>query len=94
MYNACLNPICAITGLDTGRIRLADGGIEGLVKPAMKEIVAAARKNGVQLEDEVVDFMIGVDPLELYLQPSMLADVSKVCALSSLQISIYSLRLC
>jgi 2-dehydropantoate 2-reductase len=79
VYNACLNPICAITGLDTGRIRLADGGIEGLVKPAMKEIVQAARACGVELGDDVVDFMIGVDPLELYLKPSMLADVEKVC---------------
>ncbi|KAF2267460.1 2-dehydropantoate 2-reductase [Lojkania enalia] len=77
VYNACLNPICAITGLDTGRIRLADGGLEGLVRPAMREIVEAARKVGVELVDEVVDFMIGVDPLELYLAPSMLADVRK-----------------
>jgi ketopantoate reductase len=32
VYNACLNPICAVTGLDTGRIRLADGALEGLVR--------------------------------------------------------------
>lgn len=79
VYNACLNPICAITGLDTGRIRLADGAVEGLVRPAMKEIVAAARAKGVELGDNVVDYMIGIDPLELYLSPSMLADVRKVC---------------
>jgi 2-dehydropantoate 2-reductase len=78
VYNACLNPICAITGLDTGRIRLADGGVEGLVRPAMTEIVAAAKANGVELAPDVVDFMIDVDPLDLYLSPSMLADVSKV----------------
>jgi ketopantoate reductase len=78
VYNACLNPICAITGLDTGLIRLADGAVEGLVRPAMKEIVAAARKLGVDLGDEVVDHMINIDPLDLYLAPSMLADVKKV----------------
>ncbi|KAF2659518.1 hypothetical protein K491DRAFT_590899 [Lophiostoma macrostomum CBS 122681] len=78
VYNACLNPICAITGLDTGRIRLADGGVEGLVRPAMREIVEAAKKKGVDLGgDEVVDWMIEVDALELYLQPSMLMDVNK-----------------
>ncbi|KAF2802185.1 2-dehydropantoate 2-reductase [Mytilinidion resinicola] len=77
VYNACLNPICAITGLDTGRIRLADGGIEGLVRPAMEEIVAAAKQKGVLLAPDVVDVMIGIDPLEIYLSPSMLADVRK-----------------
>lgn len=88
VYNACLNPICAITGLDTGRIRLADGAAEGLVKPAMREIVAAARKIGVELGDDVVEYMLEVDPLEIYLAPSMLADVRKVsipihtCAIS------------
>jgi ketopantoate reductase len=80
VYNACLNPICAITGLDTGRIRLADGAVEGLVKPAMREIVEAAKANGVELADDVVESMIEVDPLELYLSPSMLADVRKVRA--------------
>jgi 2-dehydropantoate 2-reductase len=78
VYNACLNPICAITGLDTGRIRLADGGIEGLVRPAMDEIVAAAKQKGVLLAPDVVDVMIGIDPLDIYLSPSMLADVRKV----------------
>ncbi|CAI6335443.1 unnamed protein product [Periconia digitata] len=78
VYNACLNPICAITGLDTGRIRLADGALAGLVRPAMLEIVEAAKKSaGVQLGDDVVDFMIEVDELQLYLSPSMLADVRK-----------------
>lgn len=79
MYNACLNPICAVTGLDTGRVRLADGVVEGLVRPAMREVVEAAQRVGVELGEEVVDFMIGVDPLEIYLAPSMLADVRKVC---------------
>lgn len=78
VYNACLNPICAITGLDTGRIRLADGAVEGLVRPAMREIVEAAKANGVELADDVVETMIEVDALELYLSPSMLADVRKV----------------
>ncbi|PVH94196.1 2-dehydropantoate 2-reductase [Periconia macrospinosa] len=78
VYNACLNPICAITGLDTGRIRLADGAVDGLVRPAMREIVEAARKSaGVELGDDVVDFMLEIDELWLYLSPSMLADVRK-----------------
>lgn len=82
VFNACLNPICAITGLDTGRIRLADGIIEGLVRPAMKEVVAAAKAcAGVELGDEIVQTMIDADPLESYLKPSMQQDLEKVCRL-------------
>ena len=32
IFNATLNPICALTGLDDARIRLATGAAEGLVK--------------------------------------------------------------
>lgn len=77
VYNACLNPICAITGLDTGRIRLADGAIEGLVRPAMHEIVAAAKASGHDLPPTVADDMITMDPLNMYLPPSMLSDTRK-----------------
>lgn len=77
VYNACLNPVCAITGLDTGRIRLADGAIDGLVRPAMEEIRAAAAASGHSLPDDVADSMIEMDPLDMYLPPSMLSDVRK-----------------
>ncbi|TKA79550.1 hypothetical protein B0A55_02739 [Friedmanniomyces simplex] len=77
VYNACLNPICAITGLDTGRIRLADDAVAGLVRPAMLEIVAAARAAGHELPATVVGDMIDMDPLEMYLPPSMLSDTRK-----------------
>lgn len=80
VYNACLNPICAVTGLDTGRIRLADGGLDGLVRPAMREIVAAAKAAAnVDLGDEIVEWTINLDPLESYLKPSMQQDLEKVC---------------
>lgn len=92
VYNACLNPICAITGLDTGRIRLADAGVEGLVRPAMREIVAAAGACGVSLEEGVVEGMIECDPLELYLKPSMLADVEKVCWLFLFRVDLDAIK--
>ncbi|XTI86055.1 hypothetical protein V2W45_1232152 [Cenococcum geophilum] len=77
--SACLGPICAVTGLDTGGVRLAAGCVEGLVRLAMEEIVAVAgRKKGVWLGEGVVERTIGVDPLEIYLCPGMLADVRKV----------------
>lgn len=83
VYNACLNPICAITGLDTGTIRLADDAVAALVRPAMNEIVAAAKACGVNLPDGVADRMITIDPLTLYLKPSMAEDVLKVSMPSS-----------
>lgn len=82
VYNACLNPICAITGLDTGTIRLADDAVETLVRPAMNEIVAAAKACGVNLPDGVAERMINIDPLTMYLRPSMAEDVLKVSILT------------
>ena len=78
VFNACLNPICAITGLDDGRLRLADGALNGLVRPAMREIVAAAKAVcGVELDGGVVEETIHVDPLESWLKPSMQQDLEK-----------------
>lgn len=83
VYNACLNPICAVAGLDTGRIRLAPGALDGLVRPAMREIVLAAQGSaGVELDGDVVDKTIEMDPLTSYLKPSMQQDLEKVGALS------------
>ncbi|KAH7143516.1 2-dehydropantoate 2-reductase family protein [Dactylonectria macrodidyma] len=77
IYNACLNSICALTGLDSGRIRLANDAVETLVRPAMEEIRAAAAAVGVELGAEVCDAMINLDPLTMYLLPSMQVDVQK-----------------
>ena len=67
-----------VAGLDTGRVLLVVGCVEGLVRPAMEEIVAVAGRKGVRLEEGVVERMIGVDLLEIYFCPSMPADVRKV----------------
>ncbi|KAF3010999.1 hypothetical protein E8E13_010728 [Curvularia kusanoi] len=78
VYNACFNPICAIAGIDSGRLRLADGGLDGLIRPAMKEIVAAAKAvANVDLEDDVVEKVIATDPLESWAKPSMQQDLEK-----------------
>ncbi len=78
VYNACMNTICAITGLDTGRIQLAGDVVESLVRPAMNEIVAAAAAVGVRLPGDIVDTMISIDPVTAYLRPSMLEDAGRV----------------
>jgi ketopantoate reductase len=78
VFNACLNPICAITGLDDARVRLADGAVEGLVRPVMMEIVATARALGHVLPEDYIDTVTNFDPIDLYLQPSMQYDTEKV----------------
>ncbi|KAE8422096.1 6-phosphogluconate dehydrogenase [Aspergillus pseudocaelatus] len=77
VFNACLNPICALTGLDTGRIRLAGDAVEMLVRPVMEEIRAAARSVGVDLPEDVCEKVIEAYPVTMYLPPSMLEDVWK-----------------
>ncbi|KAJ9359868.1 2-dehydropantoate 2-reductase family protein [Paecilomyces variotii] len=77
MYNACLNSICAATGLDTGRLQLADGALDGLVRPAMEEIRTAAKACGHDLPAELVELMIRLDPIPMYNPPSMLVDIRK-----------------
>jgi 2-dehydropantoate 2-reductase len=79
LYNACLNPICAITDLDTGRIRLAPGAVDDLVRPAMEEIRMVAKALGHDLSADLIDFMITIDPIDMYNPPSMQEDVRKVC---------------
>lgn len=78
VYNASINSICALTGLDTGQIRLTEDVVPNLVLPAMKEILAAAKASGVVLPPDICDTMINVDPLTMYWVPSMLGDIRKV----------------
>lgn len=79
VYNACLNSTCAITGLDTGRLRIAGAPIKRLVRPAMEEIRLAANASGVPLPDDVAEKMMSIlEPITDYFAPSMLVDVRKV----------------
>jgi ketopantoate reductase len=78
VFNAVLNPLCAITGMDDARIRLTNSLVDGLVKPAMKEIVDTAAKLGHILPEDIIDTMIYLDPIDLYLKPSMQCDIEKV----------------
>lgn len=77
LYNACLNSLCAITDLDTGRIQLADGAIDNLVRPAMQEICAGAKAYGHIIPEELVEAMITMDPVTMYNPPSMQVDIRK-----------------
>ncbi|KAL6353764.1 hypothetical protein LRP88_12756 [Fusarium phalaenopsidis] len=77
VFNGVMNPLCAITNLDSSRVRLADTLVEGLVRPAMKEVFEVASKCGYQLPEDIIDTMINLDPMDLYLEPSMLCDFRK-----------------
>ncbi|CZR66367.1 related to ketopantoate reductase [Phialocephala subalpina] len=77
IFNACFNPIRAIAGLDDGRMRLAGSAIEGWVRPAMKWIFETAKQLGHLLPEDIMDTMINLDPMDLYLKPSMQCDIEK-----------------
>ena len=81
MYNACINSICAATGLDTGRVQQTGSLVDGIVRPAMNEIVAAAKASGVHLPSNITEDVIGhLEPVDMHFSPSMLVDVEKVGA--------------
>ncbi|SCU80645.1 LADA_0B08768g1_1 [Lachancea dasiensis] len=75
VYNACLNGVCAITGVDSGRLELF-GGVDGIIRKAMKEVLAIAKSDGVELPEDIMEFMIRSDD-PVYYAPSMLVDVRK-----------------
>ena len=79
IFNGVMSPLGAITSLDSSRMRLTDSMIEELVRPAMKEVFATAVALGHQLPEDIIETMINLDPMDLYLKPSMQADSDKVC---------------
>lgn len=76
VYNATMNPLCAILRTDTSRIRLSNS-VDELVRPAMEEVRAAALAKGHALPETVVQRMIDMDPIDLFFQPSMCVDALK-----------------
>jgi ketopantoate reductase len=86
VYNASWNPICALTGIDSGSIRLIDGMVDNLVRPVMQEVVATANRLGHQFPDDMVESMIGSDPIEQHVKPSMQIDAEKVRSVPSFDI--------
>lgn len=75
VYNATLNPICSLTGVDVGRLELF-GANESMVLSAMAEVYAIAASDGVDIPPEVVDIMLRCDD-DVYYAPSMLVDIKK-----------------
>ncbi|PKY00726.1 2-dehydropantoate 2-reductase [Aspergillus campestris IBT 28561] len=77
VYNATLNPICALTGLDTGSLQTDGRSLDALVVPAMKEVVAVAAAKGYLLPEHIIPRTIASNPVDKKISPSMLVDVRK-----------------
>lgn len=75
VYNSTLNTVCALTGVDTGRLLMA-GTLETVSVPAMREVVKIAKADGVELPDDVIDSVVHSDDGS-YFEPSMRVDVKK-----------------
>lgn len=74
VYNATLNTVCTLTGVDVGRLELF-GGMD-LVRKAMREVLSVAKSDGVDLPEDIMEFMIRSDDGNYY-EPSMLVDIRK-----------------
>lgn len=79
VYNACYNSACAITHMDTSRMRILKYPINDVVRPLMLEIVAIAKAAGHVLPESIVEDMINCDPEDTYFKPSMQQDIEKAC---------------
>lgn len=83
LYNATWNPVCALADQDTGRMRLvapesdALSPMNLLLRPAMREVIAVAKADGVALDEAILEDVIETEPVEIYCQPSMLQDSRK-----------------
>ncbi|CAM9020977.1 unnamed protein product [Wickerhamomyces anomalus] len=75
VYNASLNTVAALTGVDTGRLELS-GGLEAISIPAMKEVISIAKADGVELPGDVINLVVHSDDGD-WFEPSMRVDVKK-----------------
>ncbi|KAJ4029076.1 hypothetical protein NW756_006175 [Fusarium oxysporum] len=79
VYNAIMNPLCAITNLDSGSLRQSGSAMLKTIRDAMEEIIAAARAAGYTLPPGTAEDLLKDDPVDGHFEPSMLRDVRKVC---------------
>lgn len=77
VYNASYNSLCAITGMDTSKLRLTHTAVTELLLPVMLEVKSVARAAGYQLAPDQEDISLNGDPLKGYFRPSMQQDIEK-----------------
>ncbi|KAL4912873.1 ketopantoate reductase PanE/ApbA C terminal-domain-containing protein [Aspergillus aurantiobrunneus] len=78
VYNASYNSVAAILKLDTPRMRMSRHIIDDLVRPIMREIIAAAEACGVTgFPEDLPEIVIRGDPVDTGFKPSMCQDAEK-----------------
>ncbi|KAJ5151102.1 Ketopantoate reductase ApbA/PanE [Penicillium canariense] len=78
LYNASFNPVAAILRMDTPRMRMSSHVIDDLIRPIMKEVLAAARADGItDFPEDLPEILIRVDPIGSAFKPSMCQDIEK-----------------
>ena len=77
VYNASFNSVAAVLRMDTARMRASRHVVDDLVKPIMREILAAAAAAGYPFPDDLPDRVVRVDPTDTAFKPSMCQDVEK-----------------
>ena len=80
VYNATFNPVCALTGVNTGDLQLEGTTVKGLVIPAMKEVLQVSRAKGYTFPESIINETIRSNPIDQKIAPSMQKDVEKVCS--------------
>ncbi|KAL4779249.1 ketopantoate reductase PanE/ApbA C terminal-domain-containing protein [Aspergillus varians] len=76
-YNASMNPIASILGMDTPRMRMSQHVIDDLILPIVNEVQAIAAADGVTLQADLVDAVLHQDPNDTAFKPSMCQDYEK-----------------
>lgn len=78
LYNASYNPVATILRMDTPRMRMSGHIIDDLIRPIMKEVLAAARADGItDFPDDLPETVIRGDPVDTAFKPSMCQDIEK-----------------
>lgn len=75
VYNATMNTTCTLTGVDTGRLEIA-GTLKAVTIPAMREVIAVAKADGVELPEDTINSVVHSDDGD-WFKPSMLVDEIK-----------------
>ena len=73
--NACMNPVCAVTGLTMAQA-MRDPFVSRTVENLLKEAVAVARANEIELGWDYYSYAMGYMGNAGDHKPSMLVDVS------------------
>lgn len=87
VYNVSFNPVCALTRLNTGELQRTGRVMDTLVVPAMKEVLAVAKKAGHSLPESIISDTIQTNPINESITPSMQIDLEKVRRLLTANIS-------